>query len=148
MTRLGNGMWLAVCDGGKAMLLENKGDWEYPKLEMREHLEQSIPPSRDLGTAPPGRAFSGARGRRAGMEQTDYHDQAEEIFLAAFADRINRLVSERGIRLFLAAPPRALGMLRPHLTEKTRAALAAELPHDYVKRPLYEIEKLICAKAG
>jgi len=34
-------------------------------------------------------------------------------------------------------------MLRPELTDKTRQILAAELARDYVRRPLYEIERLL-----
>lgn len=142
MTKLlHHGVWLAVCDGSKAMLLENTGDQEYPKLEKREVQEQSNPPARDLGESPPGRAFSGASGRRAAMDAADPHEQAEEAFLARFAARLDRLAAESRARIVIIAPPRALGLLRAHLAEATRRAVVSELARDYVKLPLYEIER-------
>jgi protein required for attachment to host cells len=145
MTHLGHGTWLAICDGSKAMLVENVGEHENPNLVIREVMEQQNPPTHELGRAPPGRVFSsGHGGRRAGVTQTDFHDQAERAFLRHFAGRIGQCVGEKRIgALILAAPPRALGMLRPELTDKTRQILAAELARDYVRRPLYEIERLL-----
>ena len=148
MTRLNHGVWLAICDGGKAMLVENVGEADCPSLVIREVMEQHNPPTHLQGSAPPGRAFSGARGRRAAMAQTDFHDQAEREFLRHFAGRIALGVEEKKIpALILAAPPRALGMLRPELTDKTRQILVSELAHDYVRRPLYEIEMLLREEA-
>ena len=77
------------------------------------------------------------------MEQTDFHEQAERQFLEGFAGRINHLASERKLELVLAAPPHALGIIRAQLTDQARRALVAEIPRDYVKMPLYEIEKLL-----
>lgn len=147
MPLLNHGVWVAICDGAKAMLLEDRGEAGRPKLEMREVVEQQNPPTHAQGGSPPGRVFSGAHGRRAAVEQADFHDQAERDFLHRFAQRIDRSVEENGIQaLVLAAPPRALGMLRPALTEKTRRILVAELAHDYVKMPLHEIERLLHAE--
>ncbi len=148
MTLLAYGTWIAVCDGAKAMLLENRGDHEYPKLEMRRVFEQHNAPTREQGNSKPGRNFSAAQGRHAALEETDFHDQAERKFLKEFAARINQQVAKSLVRFVIIAPPRALGMLRPHLADITRRRLLAELPHDYVKLPLIEIEKLLMRTPG
>jgi protein required for attachment to host cells len=45
----------------------------------------------------------------------------------------------------IAAPPKALGVLRRVYTQGLRNALRAEIDKDYVKMPLHEIEKHLAA---
>ena len=45
--------------------------------------------------------------------------------------------------LTIAAPPRALGVLRAHYTQGLRGVIRHEVAHDYVKMPVHEIEKLL-----
>jgi len=139
---LRQGTWVAVCDGRKALLLENKGSREYPKLETREHFEQTNPPTHLQGSAAPGRSVSSSDGRRSSVEETDFHDQAERDFLHAFAKSLDQNIQTHGIRaLILIAPARALGMIRPELSAATQRIIVAEFDRDYVKLPLYEIER-------
>lgn len=139
---LRHGMWLAVCDGTKALLLENQGDHVYPKLETREIMRASNPLTHEQGSAKPGRAFSAVDGRRAAVEETDYHLQAERKFIRDFADLMEQKVSERSVpSVVLIAPARALGLLRDCIGPATRSILAGSLTRDYVRQPLYEIER-------
>jgi protein required for attachment to host cells len=139
---LRQGTWVAVCDGRKALLLENKGSAEYPKLETREHFEHKSAATHVQGSSTPGRAFSTAGGRRGSVEQPDFHDQDERAFLQKFAECLELRTRDRGIKaLILVAPARALGMIRPALSASTKHVLVAELDRDYVKMPLYEIEE-------
>lgn len=139
---LRHGAWLAVCDASRALLLENRGDQVYPKLETRESMANSVPPTHELGTAKPGRAFSAIDGRRSAMEETDFHLQAEQQFLRNFANSVEHKVHEAGVSiLVLIAPARALGILRDCLGPCTRQALAGTIARDYVHLPLYEIER-------
>lgn len=139
---LRHGLWLAVCDGKKALLVENTGDHEYPKFETRETHQIDNPLAHELASDKPGRVFSSAGSRRSAVEEPDYHDQAEFAFLKQFAQTLDAAVKSRGIKsLMLIAPARALGMIRPELTDATRAVMAAELDKDYVKLPLHEIER-------
>jgi protein required for attachment to host cells len=145
MRILPHGAWLAICDGSKAMLLENTGEAEHPNLAMREVLTQDNPSTAEQGSAAPGRTFSSADGRRSAVAQTDFHDLAERQFLRRFAERIDLSVAEDSIHtLVLIAPPRALGVLRRVLTDRSHDVLCAELKRDYVKKPLHEIERLLC----
>src|SRR5689334_20305520 len=59
---------------------------------------------------------------------------AEEHFLGHVAGRINLAVEEHAVgRLVLCAPPRALGMLRNHLSDAARQLIVEELAKDLVR---------------
>ena len=140
---LRHGLWLAICDGQKAMLLENQGDQVMPKFEARHISEQKNPLSHEQGTARPGRAFS-STGRRSATEENDLHKQQAVSFLREFATVINREVADGRIKqLVVIAPANALGQIRPFFSRQVSKTLIGELARDYVKKPLYEIERLL-----
>src|SRR6266481_414174 len=56
--KIGSGEWVVVCDGGKALILENAGDARFPNLRTREVYEQKHPATHELGSDVPGRAFA------------------------------------------------------------------------------------------
>jgi protein required for attachment to host cells len=139
---LRHGGWLAVCDGTKGLLIENRGDHRHPKLETREVMTASNPLTHEQGSAKPGRAFSSIDGRRAAVEETDLHLQAEQKFIQNFSDHVERKVHEASIQsIVLIAPARALGILRESLGPSTRHALTGTLARDYVRLSLNEIER-------
>ncbi|MBL6853681.1 MAG: host attachment protein [Alphaproteobacteria bacterium] len=143
---LQHGAWLAICDGAKALLVENTGDHTYPKLETRAQYSQVNPATHEQGSSPPGRVFSSIGGRRGAVEETDYHRQAEHDFLNSFADHVAHAVEQHRIRkLFLVAPARALGIMRAALSPRVRHVLAGEIERDYGKMPLHEIEQHLAA---
>ena len=90
--KIDNGAWVVVCDGAKALVLENTGNRMTPNLTTKEVYEQSDARTRELGTDKPGRAFSSAGGVRSAVEQTDWHDQAEQKFLSKLAARLDKAV--------------------------------------------------------
>jgi len=53
--RIDKGDWLIVCDGRKALILENLGDEMFPNLHTREVHEQPNPSTSAQGTDAPGR---------------------------------------------------------------------------------------------
>lgn len=135
-------VWLAICDGKKALLVENAGDATYPKLEMREVFENVNPPSHVQGSDRPGRVVQSAGDRRSANEETDIHDAAEKAFLIDFARRVEASVRERAIKsLVLIAPARALGVIRHALAADVHRIISREIDRDYTKLPLYEIER-------
>ena len=135
------GDWVVVCDGRKALILENIGDALFPKLHTREVKEHPVPMTHDQGTDAPGRAFASVGGARSAMEQTDWHLQAEQKFLRDLAGELDHAVmSGKTKHIVLVAPPRALGVLRDASTGHLRNAIKAEVAHDYVKLPIGEIE--------
>ncbi|MBM3606890.1 MAG: host attachment protein [Alphaproteobacteria bacterium] len=138
------GEWIVVCDGAKALILENRGDAKFPNFATREAREQENPSTAAQGAQPPGRVHQSAGTARSSVEQTDWHDEAEKAFLAKLAGDLNAAAESASFTaLTIVAPPRALGMLRPHFSKKTQAAITNEVAKDYVSRPLYQIEKLL-----
>lgn len=144
--RIHAGDWVVVCDGAKALILENAGDAISPNLKTKEVHEQPDAKTSEQGTDAPGRSISSVGSRRSAMEQTDWHAQAEERFLTELAKRLDAAVMAGETKaLILVAPPRALGVLRQAYSANLRQAIKAEIDKDYVKMPVYEIEKHLAA---
>jgi protein required for attachment to host cells len=136
------GDWVVVCDGGKFLILENAGDDMYPNLRMKETKSQEPPLTHDQGRAVHGRAPELAYSVHSAAEGHNVHDAVERSFLEALAARLDSALSHGETkRLILAAPPRALGMIRHAYSDKLRGALRAEIDKDFTKLPIYEIEK-------
>ena len=139
--KIDRGDWVVVCDGAKALVLENVGDHKFPNLRTKEVHEQSDPKTRELGSDAPGRAINSVGAVRSAIEQTDWHDQTERAFLAKLAGRLDAALQAGETKsLIMVAPPRALGMIRQAYSQHLRDALRAELDKDFVKLPLHEIE--------
>ena len=144
--RIHNGDWVVVCDGAKALILENAGDAVALNLKTKEVREQSDPKTREQGSDAPGRAVNSIDARRSAMEQTDWHEQGEQRFLIELSKRLDAAVmSGEAKSLVLVAPPRALGVIRQAATPNLRHAVRAEIDKDYVKLPVHEIEKHLAA---
>jgi protein required for attachment to host cells len=140
------GDWVVVCDGAKALILENIGDGMFPNLKTREVHEQVDSKTHEQGTDAPGRSINSIDSRRSAMEQTDWHDQAEQRFLADLAKRLDAAVTAGKTKsLIVVAPPRALGLLRQAYPNGLRNAVRAEIDKDYVRMPVHEIEKQLAA---
>jgi protein required for attachment to host cells len=140
------GDWVVVCDGKKALLLENLGDTKVLKLKTREVHEQPDAKTSDQGTDKPGRSINSIDSRRSAMEQTDWHDQEEERFLQRLASRLDAEVNAGNAKsVIMVAPPRALGVLRQAYSQNLRNVLRAEIDKDLVKMPVDQIEKHLAA---
>jgi protein required for attachment to host cells len=137
-----HGEWVVVCDGAKALILENAGDTRFPNLKTIKVFEQADLPTRALGSDAPGRTNSPIGNIKSAVEQTDWHDQAERQFLAQLVRHLDSALGAGKARsLILVAPPRALGMIRAVYSPVLKSALRAEVDKDFVKMPVHEIEK-------
>ena len=137
-----HGDWVVVCDGKKALVLENAGDEKFLNLKTREVFEHRDAKTSELGTDAPGRAFSSVGHGRSAMEPTDLHEQEEQKFLHKLLGHLDAEInSGKAKSLILVAPPRALGVLRRSYSHTLRAALRGEIDKDFVRLPVYEIEK-------
>ena len=140
------GDWVVVCDGKKALVLENVGDEKFLNLKTRQVFDHPDEKTREIGTDAPGRSFNSVGHGRSAMEQTDWHEQEEERFLRRLSDHLDSEVKAgRTKSIVLVAPPRALGVLRPTYSHDLRKAVLAEIDKDLVKLPLHEIEKHLAA---
>ena len=140
------GDWVIVCDGKKALVLENAGDEKFLNLKTREVLDHPDAKTHEIGTDAPGRSFSSVGSGRSAMEQTDWHTQEEERFLRKLVGHLDAAVNAGKIKsLIMVAPPRALGVLRDAYSAHVRSALHGELDRDLVKLPVGEIERHLAA---
>ena len=140
--KIDHGDWVIVCDGAKALVLENIGDDNLPTLKTREVHEHPDPKTSEQGTDAPGRSINSVGAMRSAVAQTDWHDQAERSFLVSLAARLDAAIKGGETKgLIMVAPPRALGMIRQAYSQRLRDVLRAEINKDLIKLPVDEIEK-------
>jgi protein required for attachment to host cells len=141
-----HGDWVVVCDGKKALLLENAGDEKFLNLKTKEVHEHPDPKTHEQGTDAPGRAFQSVGHTRSAMEQTDWHEQGEQRFLQSLVAHLDAAVNGgKAKSLIVVAPPRALGVLRQAYSHKVRSVLRGEIDKDFVRLPVHEIERHLAA---
>jgi protein required for attachment to host cells len=144
--KVGTGDWVVVCDGRKALILENIGDSMFPNLHTKEVHEHESERTSAQGTDAPGSVQQSFGHARNSVEQTDWHDQAERAFLKQIADRLHHAVLAGETKaVTMVASPRALGMIRADYSDAVRKVLHGEVHKDLVKLPVYEIEKQLLA---
>ena len=144
--RIDQDEWVIVCEGAKALFLQNAGDSKFPNLQTREVMEQKVPATSEIGSDAPGRSHSSVGHGRSAVEQTDFHTQQEEELLRKIMAKLDAAVQAGNMKsVILVAPPRALGVLRQHYTHALKQAVRDEIQKDYVKMPIYEIEKHLAA---
>jgi protein required for attachment to host cells len=140
--KIRRGDWLVVCDGAKAIVLENNGTAFNPKFRAKATYQQDDRPTREIGTDAPGRAFQSVGSKRSAYEQVDWHEQEEQRFLSGLVGRLEAAVNAgEATSIILAAPSRALGIIRQNYSHTLKSALRAEVEKDFVRTPLPEIEK-------
>jgi len=144
--KIGTGDWIVVCDGRKALILENLGDRMFPNLRTKEVHEHADTSTSAQGSDAPGRVHQSVGSAHSSVEQTDWHDEAERSFLKTLAERLNLAVTSGETKgLTMVASPRALGMIRADYSAAVRKALHGEVHKDLVKMPVHEIEKQLLA---
>ena len=141
-----HGEWVVVCDGAKALILENTGDVKFPNLKTVQVLEQKDLPTHLVGADKPGRTHSSVGPGSSSVTQTDWHNQSEQVFLTHLAQRLDGDIAAGKVKsLILVAPPRALGMIRHAYSHALRGAIRSEIDKDLVRHPVHDIEKHLTA---
>ncbi len=136
--------WVAVLDGSKALLFEDKGFTDAPDLHLMDKAEYDPVPDRDIKTDAPGRMPDPGPGQRSAMEEADFHQQAEQRFVCAFAESLNQAaLKNRFDRLVLMASPRAMGWLRSCLHETAARRIFREITGDYTNHPTLKLEAML-----
>jgi protein required for attachment to host cells len=137
--------WILVGDGRKALVLRNAGTPQRPALELVDVLrDKANPPNREQGTDRPGRVMQSASSKRSAVEQTNWHEIAEDKFAATVASRLAAAANQKRFeQLILVAPPATLAALRKQLDGKMQARVSAEIGKDLTNHPLPEITRLL-----
>ncbi|AZG77630.1 host attachment protein [Methylocystis rosea] len=141
---VGNGAWVLVGDGRRALFFQNHGDAELLDLRVVETRVDDNPPTHEQGTDRPGRSFTSFSPGRSAMQNTDWHELEEERFARAMADRINQAAESGELdAIAIIAPPKALGEIRKELSAKAQSKVVGELAKDLTRHPLKDIEKAL-----
>src|SRR5579863_1530020 len=134
--------WVVACDGAKALIFQNDGDAELPNLTLLEEVSQDQPLTHSLGAERPGRVYQSHGSARSAIEQTDWHGRNESAFIAKVAEKLDHAVQKHSLKhLVVAAPPRALGVLREKMTPRVSALVLAEIGKDLAQLTTKEIER-------
>ncbi|MFN3869153.1 MAG: host attachment protein [Hyphomicrobiaceae bacterium] len=145
--KLSSGIWVAVVDGGRGLVLVNEGSALEPRLKvLRRHDGGDNPPSHEQGDDKPGRVFESSGRRRSANEAPELHQRTEDRFVSAFVRQLGEdAAAGRFEKLVLAAPPVALGVLRKHIEAPLAERIVVEIAADYVKMPIDAITKAVAA---
>jgi protein required for attachment to host cells len=135
-----------VGDGQKALFLRNKGNAQRVQLIVERIIERDNPPTREQGTDRPGRSSASVGVARSAMEETDWHNIAEERFAGELAEALYRHAHANLFeKLVVIAPPKILGNLRKAFHAEVAERVTAEIPKELTSHPVAEIERLIAA---
>ena len=135
-----------VTDGTRSLILRNEGDVAHPDLRTQRAYAHDNPPSHEQGSDKPGRT-NDSLGRRSAMESADWHQIAEDKFIASMAETMDRdLKAGEYETLIVVAPPIALGEYRRAVSAAVASVTLAEIGKDLTKHSMADIAKLV-AKA-
>ncbi len=138
--RLKTGTWVAVADGGRAMILVNIGTAFTPELKVRRTWDQDNPRTHEQGRDRPPRTFNSADMRRSALEAADLHQTNEDRFIGQFVGELEADATAGLFReLAVFAPPAALGRFRKAASEDLARRVIAWVDKDLTKLPVPEI---------
>ena len=136
--------WVVIADGEKALFMVNRGDAEYPHLDVFREEEQDNPPTREQAANRPGRFNDGPSVHRSAVADTDWHQLAKERFAKDLADILYKKAHAGAFdALVIAADPSTLGELRKEYHKTVEEKIVAELDKDLTNHPIDEIEKML-----
>jgi protein required for attachment to host cells len=133
-----------VGDGNKAIFYRNEGTPMHVNLVVERMFSQENPRTRDQGTDRPGRYAGPVGSARSAVEETDWHQLAEDRFAHQISAELYRLAhANRFEQLIVVAPPKVIGNLRSSLHQAVTRRIVAEIPKDLTGRPKEDVARLI-----
>ena len=138
-----------VADGKKMLFLRNHGDANQIDLRTEAHDQRQDAPDRELKTDAQGaKNHTGGIGRMS-VEETDYHQQEEDIWIKEAAEELKRRALRNDFEaLAIIAPPKALGVLRKELHKEVERRVVLTLNKEMAGRPIPDIEELLVGEAA
>ena len=138
-----------VADGKKMLFLRNHGDANQIDLRTEAHDQREDAPDRELKTDAQGaKNHTGGIGRMS-VEETDYHQQEEDIWIKEAAEELKRRALRNDFEaLAIIAPPKALGVLRKELHKEVERRVVLTLNKEMAGRPIPDIEELLVGEAA
>lgn len=135
--------WVVVADGAKArVLLSNGPEKGFSELKSLS-AESGRQATRDQGSDRPGRERSiGSATRHALDHRVDWKEQAKTAFLNAVSDYINTAAhSGKFDELVVAAPSKALAVLRDGFSKAAQAKLIHETAKDLTNISIHDLPR-------
>ena len=140
--RISNGAWVAVCDGGKFLLLQNRGDAD--QIDLRVIAHEQIDPDSLPGRHSRGPSPDGHNARIGQAQAQSVEAAAERNFVHTVALELNARTSKESMNeLVLVADSKTLGMLRGDLSDQTRSVITREIGGDHTHDTVADVEALV-----
>ena len=141
-------IWFVVADEGRARVLERA----QPPAALQEvkELRDELANVREAELRPDAKGRLYGKGERVmghtAEPKTDPHRKEARKFAREIAHLLEQARNERRYdRLFIAAAPAFLGVLRQELPEPVRKVLAGELDQDLVNLDVHQLEQRLRA---
>ena len=144
-----HGALVLVADGKKMLFLRNQGDEGIIDLRTEAHDHRDDAKDSEMKTDAPGAQGQSAGYGRDTMEETDFHQQAEDRWVKDAAEELKK----RALRndydaLVLVVPPKALGVLRKELHKEVERRIVLTINKEMTDRPIPDIEELLVGEAA
>ena len=141
---LPTGAWVLLGDGRKALFLRNTGTPMNVQLVTERVLQQENPRTGEQGSDQPGRYLGPDGAGRSAMEETDWHQLAEDRFAHEIAVLLYQGVHAHRIeQLVVVAPPKVLGRLRGELRSEVAKCVIAEVSKDLTGHPISDVNRIL-----
>ena len=146
---LPNQALVLVADGRKMLFFRNHGDENQIDLRTEAHDERADAKDSELKTDAAGAGSQSFGHGRPAMEETDYHQQEEDIWVKEAAEELKK----RALRndydaLVIVAPPKALGVLRKELHKEVEKRVIKTINKEMTDRPIPDIEHLLVGEGA
>ena len=140
---------ILVADGRKTLFLRNHGDSAQLDLRTEAHDERDDRKDHELKSDAPGLSGQSFGFGRPALDETDFHQQAEDRWAKDTAGILNRRALAGDYdALAVVAPPKTLGELRKHFHKETEKRLVATFNKEMTDRPIDQIEDLLAGEAA
>ena len=147
---LPNQALVLVADGKKMLFLRNEGDQNQIDLRTEAHDERDDRKDSDIKSDAPGTIgqSAGYSGRIA-YEETDFHQQEEDLWVKEAAEELRRRALRNDFdSLVIIAPPKALGVLRKELHKEVERRIILTVNKEMTDRPIPDIEDLLVGEGA
>jgi len=142
--RLPHNALVLVADGRKMLFFRNRGDEHQIDLRTETHDARQDRKNGDLRTDAPGTGQQSFGYGHSTYEETDFHQQEEDRWIKDAADELRKRVLRNDFdALAIVAPPKALGVIKPHLHKEVTKRIVCTINKEMSGRPTAEIEALL-----
>ena len=139
-----HGDLVLLINGSRVILLSNRGDSRNLELEIIHSMSCKSKRTSDSQRDRAGQTMNSSINGYSSYENENYHQIVEQNFLKMANLAINTFAKNGNHEhIIIAAEPTALGYLRKIMDPIVSSKIVKEIPKDYTKMPVIELEKTI-----